>query len=293
MQYYLVKCISRIVCCLPAGIRRGLGTLIGRLCWPLVPAKRKRMAAANIKRSLGVDEDRACSLAKASAVRFGPMFMEVLHMPRLTPENIGNYVKLTGQEHLEDALKLGRGAVLATAHAGNWELLGAALAMHGFPLVAVVQRQTNHAMDRFINEYRTKAGMHVTYKTGVREMVKLLCGGKIIGLLMDQDNHTDGVFVEFFSRPASTPQGAAALGRLNHAPIVPAFITTNPDGTHTAIIHPPVMVEKTADRDHDILVTTQKLTQIIENHIRQYPQEWFWLHNRWKTPPPTGKTIGG
>ena len=214
-------------------------------------------------------------------------------MPRLTPGNIGNYVKLTGQEHLEDALKLGRGAVLATAHSGNWEVLGAALAMLGFPLVAVVQRQTSHAMDKFINEYRTKAGMHVTYKTGVREMVKLLCGGKIIGLLMDQDNRRHGVFVEFFSRPASTPQGAAALGRLNHAPIVPAFITTNPDGTHTAIIHPPVMAEKTADRDHDILVTTQKLTQIIENHIRQYPQEWFWLHNRWKTPPPAGKTIGG
>ncbi|MCM0757982.1 lysophospholipid acyltransferase family protein [Sporomusa sphaeroides DSM 2875] len=293
MQYYLVKFLSRIVCCLPIGIRRSLGTLIGRLCWPLVPAKRKKMATANIKRSLGVDEDRASLLAKASAVRFGPMFMEVLHMPRLTPENIGNYVKLTGQEHLEDALKLGRGAVLATAHSGNWELLGAALAMHGFPLVAVVQRQTSHAMDKFINEYRTKAGMHVTYKTGVREMVKLLCGGKIIGLLMDQDNRRHGVFVEFFSRPASTPQGAAALGRLNHAPIVPAFITTNSDGTHTAIIHPPVMAEKTADRDHDILVTTQKLTQIIENHIRQYPQEWFWLHDRWKTPPPAGKTIGG
>lgn len=289
MQYYIVKCVSRIVCCLPAGIRRGLGALLGRLCWPLVPTKRRKMAINNICRSFGVSERQAYALAKASAVRFGPMFMEVLHMPRLTSENIGNYVKLTGQEHLEAALKMGRGAVLATAHTGNWELLGAALAMHGFPLVAVVQRQTNHAMDKFINEYRTKAGMHVTYKTGVREMVKLLCSGKVIGLLMDQDNHKHGIFVEFFYRPASTPQGAAALGRLNNAPIVPAFITANPDGTHTAIIHPPVMVEKTADRDHDIFTTTQKLTKIIENHIRQYPQEWFWLHNRWKTPPPAEK----
>lgn len=286
MQYHLVKCLSSLVCWLPASIRQGLGYLIGSLCWPLVPAKRRNMAINNICRSLGVDEHQAYALAKASAVRFGPMFMEVLCMPRLTRDNIGQVVRLSGQEHLEAALKLGRGAVLATAHSGNWELLGAALAMHGFPLVAVVQRQTNAAMDRFINEYRTKAGMHVTYKQGVREMVKLLGSGKIIGLLMDQDNHSDGVFIEFFSRPASTPQGAAALGRLNNAPIVPAFITANPDGTHTAIIHPHLIVEKTADRDHDIRTTTQQLTRIIENHVRKYPHEWFWLHNRWKTPPP-------
>ncbi|SMC38642.1 lysophospholipid acyltransferase family protein [Sporomusa malonica] len=286
MQYHLVKCLSSLVCLLPARLRRGLGCLIGNLCWPFVPVKRRNMAINNICRSLGVDERQAYALAKASAVRFGPMFMEVLYMPRLTKDNIGQVVKLSGHEHLEAALKLGRGAVLATAHSGNWELLGAALAMHGFPLVAVVQRQTNAAMDSFINEYRTKAGMHVTYKQGVREMVKLLCSGKIIGLLMDQDNHRDGVFIEFFSRPASTPQGAAALGRLNNAPIVPAFITTNPDGTHTAIIHPHLIVEKTADRDYDIRITTQRLTQIIENHVRKYPHEWFWLHNRWKTPPP-------
>lgn len=263
--------------------------MIGNFCWPLVSSKRKQMAIDNIRRSLGLGEEEAVAIAKASGVRFGPMVMEVLHMPRLSSNNINNHVKLTGGENLEAALNMGRGAVLATAHSGNWELLGAALAMHGFPLVAVVQKQTNQAMDRFINEYRTNAGMHVTYKQGVREMVKLLGSGKIIGLLMDQDNHDDGVFVEFFGRMASTPQGAAALARLNNAPIVPAFITENPDGTHTAIIHPPVMVEKTSDREYDIRITTEYLTKIIETHIRKYPHEWFWLHNRWKTEPP--KTV--
>lgn len=286
MQYHVVKFFSRLVCLLPAKARRAAGYLIGSLCWLLVPAKRRNMAVDNICRAFGVKRQEAKAIARASGVRFGPMFMEVLAIPKINKDNIGQFVTLSGQEHLEAALKLGRGAVLATAHSGNWELLGAALAMHGFPLVAVVQRQTNQAMDKFINEYRTRAGMHVTYKTGVREMVKLLGAGKIIGLLMDQDNHRDGVFVEFFSRPASTAQGAAALGRLNNAPIIPAFITANPDGTHTAIIHPPVMVEKTTDRDEDVRVTTQRLTKIIEDHIRQHPKEWFWLHNRWKTPPP-------
>ncbi|QDR82075.1 lysophospholipid acyltransferase family protein [Sporomusa termitida] len=286
MQYRLVKGLSALVCLLPAWLRHFIGVLTGTLCWPLVPARRRKMAVANISRSLRVDERQAAAIAKASAVRFGPMFMEVLHMPCLNRDNIDRYVQITGREHLETALQLGRGAVLATAHTGNWELLGAALAMHDFPLVAVVQRQTNPAMDSFINEYRTKAGMHVTYKQGVREMVKLLGAGKIIGLLMDQDNHNRGVFVEFFSRPASTPQGAAALGRLNQAPVVPAFITGNPDGTHRVIIHPHLTVPKTADREEDIRNTTQQLTKIIENHVRRYPHEWFWLHNRWKTKPP-------
>lgn len=289
MLYYLVKIISGLVCILPLAIRRNLGMVIGRLCWPMVPAKRRKMAINNISRALAVTEEQAAAIAKTSGIRLGPMFMEVLHMPKLNKNNIHQYVTLTGSEQLEAALSLGRGAVLATAHSGNWELLGAALAMHGFPLVAVVQRQTNAAMDTFINEYRTKAGMHVTYKQGVREMVKLLGKGKIIGLLMDQDNHSNGVFVEFFGRMASTPQGAAALARLNDAPIVPAFITENPDGTHTAILHPPVMVTKTADRTEDIRNTTQHLTRIIEQHIRQHPQEWFWLHNRWKTAPPDSK----
>ena len=289
MLYYLVKIISGVVCSLPRALRHNLGMVLGRLCWPLVSAKRRKMTIDNISRGLGVTEEQAAAIAKASGIRFGPMFMEVLHMPRLNKDNINQYVTLRGSEHLEAALAMGRGAVLATAHSGNWELLGAALAMHGFPLVAVVQRQTNAAMDTFINEYRTKAGMHVTYKQGVREMVKLLGKGKIIGLLMDQDNHNHGVFVEFFGRMASTPQGAAALARLNNAPIVPAFITENPDGTHTAILHPPVLVTKTADRAEDIRSTTQHLTRIIEQHIRQHPQEWFWLHNRWKTAPPDSK----
>lgn len=285
IQYCLVKTMSAVVCLFPAKLRQELGNLLGRVFWLIVPAKRKKLAINNIGLGLGIDERQAHSLAKASVVRFGPMFTEVLYMPRINKNNIDQFVTLNGEQHLDNALALGRGAVIATAHSGNWELLGASLAMHGFPIVAVVQRQTNAAMDRFINEYRTNAGMHVTYNQSVREMVKLLGAGKIIGLLMDQDSRQYGVFVEFFSRPASTPRGAAALGRLNNAPIVPAFIAANPDGTHTVIIHPHVLVQKTADREDDIRTTTQRLTQIIESHIRQYPHEWFWLHNRWKTQP--------
>lgn len=289
MVYSLIKMLSYIIQLLPPSFYRAFGNMLGEIIWPLVPGKRKKMAVDNVMRSLKVSKKEAETIVKASTARFGRMFMEVLAFPRINKNNIARYVRLEGAEHLTEALAYGRGVILATAHSGNWELLGAALAMNGFPLVAVVQKQTNAAMDRFINEYRTLAGMHVTYKTGVREMIRLLGEGKIVGLLMDQDAHEDGVFVEFFGRLASTPQGSAVLARMKDSPIVPAFITENSDGTHTAVIHPHVMPEKTKDKNHDIYITTSKLTKMIEDHVRKHPAEWFWLHNRWKTAPPAKK----
>jgi KDO2-lipid IV(A) lauroyltransferase len=284
MLYKFVKIMSSIVSMLPQAVWRRIGNILGEVCWLMVPRKRKNMAIENIMRSLSLDKIEALRIAKKSTTRFGKMFMEVLYMPKLNKDNIRQYVHIENPEYLTEALAHGKGAVLATAHSGNWELLGAALAMYGFPLVAVVQKQTNADMDKFINENRTRVGMHVTYKTGVRDMIRMLGEGQIIGLLMDQDAH-DGVFVKFFGRLASTPPGAAALARMKESPIVPAFITENADGTHTGILHPPVWIQKTSSREEDILATTEQLTSIIEHHIRKVPHEWFWLHNRWKHSP--------
>ncbi|AIF53771.1 lysophospholipid acyltransferase family protein [Pelosinus sp. UFO1] len=285
MLYKFVKIISSIVSMLPQAVRLNIGNLLGEVCWLLVPSKRKTMAVNNIKRSLDADTIQATTIAKRSATRFGRMFMEVLYMPKLSKDNISKYVQIENSQYLKDALSYGNGVIMATAHSGNWELFGAALAMYGFPVVGVAQKQTNADMDRFMIETRTMAGMHITYKSGVREMVKMLGEGRIVGLLMDQDAGRDGVMVEFFGRLASTPQGAAALARMKDAPIIPAFITANADGTHKAILHPPVWVQKTSSREDDILSTTQQLTDIVEQHVRKYPHEWFWLHNRWKHSP--------
>jgi KDO2-lipid IV(A) lauroyltransferase len=289
MLYKFVKMMSSTISMLPWAVWQSIGNVLGEVCWILVPRKRKRMAIENIMRSLSLDQRQAYQIAKQSTTRFGKMFMEVLRMPTVNKDNIKQYVAIDHPEYLTEALSHGKGVVLATAHSGNWEMLGASLAMYGFPLVAVVQKQTNGDMDKFINENRTRAGMHVTYKTGVREMVRMLEEGQIIGLLMDQDAHRDGVLVEFFGRLASTPPGAAALARMKGAPIIPAFITANADGTHKVILHPPEWVEKTNNREEDLLLMTQKLTNIIEQHVRNISHEWFWLHNRWKNTPKISK----
>jgi KDO2-lipid IV(A) lauroyltransferase len=287
MQYRLVILFSRLICYIPLKYSRIFGKILCQILWLFVPLKRKRIAVDNVMQALSVDKKEAKRIAKASFVRFGPMFMEVFYMPRLVKEDVRRHVRIEGIENLEKARSLKRGIVTVTAHCGNWEVLGAAMAKYGFPVAAVVQRQSNAGMDRFINEYRTIAGMHVTYRTSVREMVRILDAQQVVALLIDQDSGKMGVFVEFFGRLASTAPGAAALARLKDAPILPAFTTYDKkEDIHVAIIHPPIMVEKTEDRDMDILNTTAQLTHIVEEHIRKYPEEWFWLHKRWKTRPP-------
>ena len=284
MLYKTIKIISFIVCILPRTLRRVTGNGLGQLCWILVPKKRKSMAIHNVTQGLNASVSQAEAIVRQSTVRFGRMFLEVLAFPKIKKE-INRQIRFEGKAYLTEALAHGRGAVLATAHSGNWELLGASLALCGFPMIAVAQKQTNAEMDRFINDYRSLVGMHVTYKTGVREMLKMLSDGKVIGMLMDQDAGRDGIFVDFFQRPAAAPKGPAFLARMKNAPIVPAFITENMDGTHTVLIQKPIWVDQTQDKEKDIWVATQQLTKIIEQHVITYPQEWFWLHNRWKSRP--------
>lgn len=285
MLYRFVKILSNIINMLPYAARLSLGRGLGLIFWWLIPAKRRNMAIKNIELALTVNKAKACHLAKRSTTRFGKMVMDVLYSTKFTQDSIKNYVKLEGEEYLTEALSYGRGVILATSHSGNWELFGTTLALRGFPLVCVAQKQTNADMDHFINEIRTKSGMEIIYKTGVRDMVKLLGEGRVVGIIMDQDAGSNGIMVDFFGRQASTAQGAAALARLKNAPIVPVFITENTDGTHTGIVQPAIWMERTSNREKDILDTTQQLTNIIEEHIRKYPHEWFWLHNRWKNTP--------
>ena len=287
-MYHIMKILSRLICCLPLGICRIIGDFLGEVTWVLVPTKRKKLAVDNIIKCLKLPLKDAKTMAKKSWTRFGYMIIEILRFPKMK-EDINRYVRIEGREHMEKALAMGNGAVMATAHSGNWELLGGALALNGFPLVGVAQKQKNSAFDRFINEYRAMIGMHVTYKSGVKEMFKMISEGWVIALLMDQDaGERNGIILDFFGRDTSCVTGPAAIARFQGAPILPVFISQNSDGTHLVKIHEAVFVEKTKDKHEDLKKTIALLTQIIEQHIRSCPNEWFWLHDRWKSVEKRG-----
>ena len=169
MVYYALKLISWAACLLPRGLCEHLGQTLGYMGWLAVPGKRKQMAKGQVMRCLGCSEQEAERIVRASTVRFGSMLMEVLRFPVIKRQP-DKYVRIQGLEKLQQSMAEQKGAVIAAAHSGNWELMGGAFAMAGIPLVGVAQKQRDAGVDKFINEYRTLIGMHITYKTGVREM---------------------------------------------------------------------------------------------------------------------------
>ena len=281
--YYLAKFLSKIACILPFCVCENIGKALGNFAWLVIPKWRKNLAINNAKECLNIDEAQAAEIAKKSTVRFGPMVMEVLRFP-LIKEDIKSHVELIGGEYLAEAVKSGKGGIIATGHNGNWELMGGALACYGFPLVGVAKKQRSEGSDKFINEQRRGIGMHITYRDDVREMYKMLEKGYFIGLIMDQDtNRHDGVVLDFFNKPTNCTPGAASMARFKKVPIFPGFIHRKEDGTHTIIIYPPLKLEWTKDKREDLKKVTQEIVKITEEHIKKYPEEWFWLHDRWKS----------
>ena len=181
--------------------------------------------------------------------------------------------------------KICKTGIIATAHSGNWELMGGAFAQAGIPLVGVAEQQRDQGADRFMIEMRTLIGMHITYKSGVREMFDMMAKNWMIGLIMDQDPSVkDGVLVKFFGQATNYLTGAASMGRFRTVPIFPAFMhRDDKTGRHTLIVSPPIYCERTKDKRADIQRTTQQLATLTEQHIRKFPEEWFWLHDRWKS----------
>ena len=284
LSYRAVKLLSHFVCLLPHRAAMMIGAGLARLLWPFIPARRKRLAQTQIERCLHVSPAEAARIARESTLRFGPMLMEVLRFPVLR-RHIEDYVTITGALHtMRASLAQGKGAIIATSHSGNWELMGGALALAGLPIVGVAKRQSAAGMDRFINEYRALVGMHVTYRSSVREMFRMIDQGWIIGLLSDQDpSRRDGVVVDFFGQETNAFTGAAAIARRCGVPIFPVFMHRRADGHHELTIEEPLYVEKTDDRAADVLRVTQDISAHIEAWIRRYPSEWFWLHDRWKS----------
>lgn len=284
LAYYFVKALSFLVCRLPRGLCDKLGLGLAKILWPFVPRKRKLLAKTQIINCLHVSGQEAERIAKASTLRFGPMFLEVLRFP-VIKGHIEEYVTLEGPvEEVREYLASGKGCVLATSHTGNWELLGGALAQYGLPLVGVAKKQKAQGMDKFINEYRSLIGMHITYTRGVREMYDMIDEGWIIGLIGDQDpSRRDGIILDFFGQPTNCVTGAAAMARFKNVPIMPVVIHRDAEGHHTLTIEPLVRVEKTRDKREDIRRVTQFLTKRIEAHVQAHPEEWFWLHDRWKS----------
>lgn len=206
-------------------------------------------------------------------------------MPKLRGQGYNDWVRVQGEETIIKGLEAGRGLVCFSGHLGNWEYAGAWGANRGYAINFVVAKQANPGIEDLIDQYRKSSGINIIKKQdAAKDVIRALRRNELVAIMIDQDAGRHGVHVDFFGRPASTPRGAALFAIKMKAPLVFMRTRRGKDGRiYTQFIE----VEKpdTGDRDRDVYELTQTMTTMLEESIREVPEQWLWLHRRFKTKP--------
>ena len=291
MQYKLVMFLSKVACHTPYRLLMAVGWVLGNLYYLLVKKERER-AVSQMVEALQMDEGTARRTVRESFVNLARNVLEILYMPHLNEKNFREYIDVEHLDTLKEALAKKKGVVILTGHIGTWEWLSASFTLNGLPVTAIAKPQPNIQYTQVLDDLR--ATIHVEiFSRGTSELLaaaRALKKGKILGFLADQDAGPGGAFIPFLGKVASTPMGPAVFSRKFHSPVIPAFILRQPNGKHKVVIYDEIPYVDTGDADADLFAFTEKMTQRIEQVIRENPTQWIWFQKRWNTKPEERKT---
>ena len=268
---------------LPWRAAQELGGWLGLASWVLNRRDRRRAVdhVGIAYPDLGLDHRRR--LARASFRHLGRSGGELLHLRHRPAGEAGRHTTVVGFEEIDAVLARGRPVVLLTAHCGNWELIGSLYHSHGLRVVAMTRGLQDGGLHRLAMDIRAHLGTETIVRGSMsssRRMLKVLRSGGVLAMLIDQDFATGGVFVPFFGRPAHTPAGPAEIALRLDAAVVPVFDQRLEDGSHLLRFGPAMELPR------DATAATAAMTTLIEAQIRRCPEQWVWLHRRWRRRPP-------
>jgi KDO2-lipid IV(A) lauroyltransferase len=254
----------------------------------LVDSKHRKIALDNLMYAFGHQKStyEIRFLAKQVFINLVQVVFEVGWSLRLDERRLVKYFKMDGFRHLKKAYEKGKGVLVLTAHCGNWEFLAVAGSMIEYPVSMVVRPLDFKPLDRFFINLRSRFGGKIIPKQrSLRAILRSLDRKEMVVLLMDQNvDWYEGVFVDFMGHRACTSKGLALLALRTGAPVVPVFMVREKSGFR-AEFGPEIFTVETGDKQKDIEINTQEYNRVIENFIRRYPDQWFWVHQRWKTKP--------
>ncbi|HTV66221.1 MAG TPA: lysophospholipid acyltransferase family protein [Bryocella sp.] len=288
LQYWPVVLLVRLLGALPRPIAHAVGIAIGGLVYSLHPRLRK-VGRRNLQ--LAFPEKTAAErqrILRGVYVSLGRLLGETCLFPRYTRANISQIAVYQGFENFDTAEKRGKGVLLLTAHLGGWEVGSFFHSLCGHPMQIVVRPLDNPYVDALVTHYR---GLHGNTLIGKQEFARGLIAAmrqnQTVGILMDTNmTPPQGVFVDFFGRLACTASGLARVALHTGATVVPAFtIWDSALRKYRVEFDRPVELVRTGNDDADATANTARFTKIIEEYVRRYPDQWLWVHRRWKTRP--------
>jgi KDO2-lipid IV(A) lauroyltransferase len=288
LEYAAAWPFIKLLGILPRPLARGFAIGLGKLFY-LLHVRLRHVGMRNLTLAFPEKSDaEKARILRGEFTSLGRQLAEVCLFPRYTLKNVDEVIIYDGLENYERAFARGKGVLFLTAHFGGWELSAFFHSMHGHWMHVVMRPMDNQYLDRMIRDYRTMHGNKVVPKDDfVRGLLGAMKKGEVVGILMDTNmTPPQGVFVDFFGIPACTASGLARIAMRTDAAVVPTFtIWDEALGKYRLRFDPALDLIRGGELEADIVANTQMFTNVIEDYVRKYPEQWLWVHRRWKTRP--------
>ena len=288
LEYFFAWAIFQALGLLPRRAAIAVGQGIASLIRRLIPRLR-RHAQANLQLAFPeLDKPSRERIEKGAFQNLGRALAETANFPKLNRQNIETIVEYEGLENYHSAVAQGRGVILLTGHLGAWELSVFAHSIYGYPMSFLARRIDNPLVEQLAETNRSRFGNRSIDKKGsLREVLKTLKSGGVVGILADLNSaREEGVFIDFFGKQACATAGIATLALRTGAVVLPGYIIWDEaKKLHRLCFEPPLTTINTGNQKEDVILNTQQYAKVIENVIRRFPDQWLWIHRRWRTRP--------
>lgn len=281
IQYFAIRVLFALFGLLPRRIRGVTGVALGWLGYQL--GIRKGVVLQNLRTAFPtLPRAGQATVARRCFEHFGTVATSLSLTAGISREDIGEWIFPEGLECMDQAVAGGKGGIVVSGHLGNWEMVGATCARLGYPVSFVVTTQRNKLVQEWLDNVRRNAGVEIIpRKQAIKGVLSALQRNRVVAILIDQDAHEDGVFVPFFGKLSSTPRGPAVFHLRTGAPLIFMSSYRLPGEKYRFKLEN-VDIPERADQEQIMGLLTSKLEQAV----RLAPEQWFWMHKRWKTPPP-------
>ncbi|MBL7155753.1 MAG: lysophospholipid acyltransferase family protein [Candidatus Omnitrophica bacterium] len=282
--YYLARIGIFLVSMLPVKVGLVLAELAGKVIYLLLKEPRE-IAFENLKSSFPEKTDAEIArIVKGVFLNLCKNAIELLNAYKINKGNIDKWVRPEGVDIIEKAFSQKNGIIVLASHFGNWDLMAMWFALKGYGANAIAKRIYFERYENLMNKMRSAKGIKIIYREeSPKKILAALKRNEPLGILADQDvDSVDGVFVDFFGKPAFTPKSPVAIALASKAPLIPCFLIREKSG-HRLVFEKPIEIVDKGNKEETIRFNTQEWSRVVESYIRKYPSQWVWMHKRWKT----------